>query len=220
MYHRKKDTYRPLSMRGTWKDSTACFCRTTNKVGLSNPCDNTSTDTRTPSIWNPKRGDTDNVSHTETRNHCCRVTLRTHLIPGDSVIESIDGLVFTCNRVIICHIKLCIFLDHIFGLPHRPAAAISELGHAQPEQECQSRSDAARSRSIAVFMSRFPAAPQHHFVRARLPFSWPLIPDVILACGAITSETTPPHSALITRKLPRFTVPYPADDNGSCVLAS
>lgn len=48
------DTHRPLSMRGTWKDSTACFCRTTNRMGLSKPCDNTSTDTRTPSVWNPK----------------------------------------------------------------------------------------------------------------------------------------------------------------------
>lgn len=38
-------------MRGIWKESTACFCRTTNRMGLSKPWENTSTDTRTPSVW-------------------------------------------------------------------------------------------------------------------------------------------------------------------------
>lgn len=55
-------------------------------------------------------------------------TCYTHLIPGDGVIESIDGLVLACNRVVVGDIKLCIFLNHIFGLPHRLTAA-NKLGH-------------------------------------------------------------------------------------------
>ncbi len=60
--HLNADTYRPLSMRGIWKDSTACFCRTTNRMGLSKPCDDTSTDTRTPSVWNPSAGIKDDIT--------------------------------------------------------------------------------------------------------------------------------------------------------------
>lgn len=39
------------------------------------------------------------------------------------MIERIDGLVFARDRVVISDIKLRIFLDHVFGLPHHPSTA-------------------------------------------------------------------------------------------------
>lgn len=47
----------------------------------------------------------------------------THLIPRDGVIKRVNGLVFTRNRVIIVGIKLRIFLDDVFDLPHLNAAS-------------------------------------------------------------------------------------------------
>lgn len=168
------DTYRPLSMRGTWNDSTACFCRITNRIGLSKPRDNTSTVTRTPSVYNQENEENTYpvmphdswMSRWEHRT--ISVTLETHLVPGDGVIESIDGLIRTCNRVIVGDIELGVFLDHIFGLPHRPNST-DKLGHAQPEQDSETWSDPARRSSTAVFMSRFPATPEHHDVWQSTP---------------------------------------------------
>lgn len=44
-------THRPRRMRGTWKERTACFWRTTNRIGLFAVSESSSTDTRTPSVW-------------------------------------------------------------------------------------------------------------------------------------------------------------------------
>lgn len=54
--------------------------------------------------------------------------LSTHLVPGDGVIESIDGLVVAGDRVTVEDFKLGVFLDHSFGDPHCPGAP-PKLGH-------------------------------------------------------------------------------------------
>lgn len=75
------------------------------------------------------------------------------------MIERIDGLVFTGNRVVVGHVELCILLDHIFSLSERPGAA-SQLGQAEPEQSRQPWSyPAARRTNTAAFKTRFPVAP-------------------------------------------------------------
>lgn len=153
-------------MRGTWKDSTACFCRTANRTGLSKPCDNTSTVTRTPSVWEKKQ--TKNRDRTNSWadfrtlwRHIAGLAPHTHPVPGDGVVESVDGLVLTGHRVVVGDIKLCLFLNHILGEAHRTDAT-GKVGHTQPEQRRQSRSDPTTSCPRAAFMARLPAAPQHH----------------------------------------------------------
>lgn len=56
----------------------------------------------------------------------------TYLVPGDSVVKSIDCLVITRHRAVVGDVKLCIFLDHISGLPQDSTAAC-KLGHTQQE---------------------------------------------------------------------------------------
>lgn len=100
-------------------------------MGHSEPCDNTSTVTRIPSVCGHKKEEWHFPSGHERINLS---HVQAYLIPGDGVIESINGLIFTCNSVIVSDIKLCIFLDHIFALSQR-IIAVNKLGHTKPQQD-------------------------------------------------------------------------------------
>jgi len=86
------------------------------------------------------------------------------------VVEGVDGLVLARDRAVVGDVEFGIFLDHVLSLGQRAAGA-HELGQAQPDQGSGPDSDQTSSGSGSVFMSRLPAAPQHHFVRHRLPLN-------------------------------------------------
>lgn len=75
------------------------------------------------------------------------------------MVESVDSLVHTGNRVVVRDIELRFFLYHALGQTRRPDAA-AKLGQKQAEQRRQSGSEATTtSGSPAAFMARLPATP-------------------------------------------------------------
>lgn len=88
------------------------------------------------------------------------VTLKTHLIPGDGVVEGVDGLVFARHHVTVDDIKFGLFLDHGAGEPEAPGA--TEVAHQNQHQHPST--PAPVHSSTAVFMPRFPATSHHHVV--------------------------------------------------------
>lgn len=97
-------------------------------------------------------------------------TPHTHLVPGDGVVEGVDGLVVVCNRVIVGHIKIGVFLHYVLGFPHGSSVA-DELGRARAQQQQRGqprRVDTPSRGPPEVFMTGLPATPEHHIVYLRL----------------------------------------------------